>query len=284
MKKIRFPLALLVLAVVALSLPLMASADHSWGNYHWDISTNESIDSPLQIGDQLNGVWDSSLIATSADWNDLGNDPVRTVLFNGIAAGSNTDCSPIIGRVEACNSEYGENGWLGLAQIWVYRGKDGHIAQALVKVNDTYFNTPTYNTPAWRDFVMCQEVGHTFGLGHQDETFDTANLGTCMDYTNDPDGTENGQASNLHPNQHDFDVLYQKYGHLNGVSDGKGGGGTNKPGGGNGGGKGKPAQVPGDDISQWGKAISTDGNGRPNEFELTLRNGDKMITHVLWAN
>ena len=69
-----------------------------------------------------------------------------------------------------------------------------------MKLNDTYFNTSTYNTEAWRNLVSCQEVGHTFGLDHQDENFNNPNLGTCMDYTNDP-------SSNQHPNQHDYDHL-----------------------------------------------------------------------------
>ena len=55
-------------------------------------------------------------------------------------------------------------------------------------MNDSYFNTAKYNTPAWRRLVMCQEVTHDFGLDHQDEIFNNANLGSCMDYTNDPDG------------------------------------------------------------------------------------------------
>ena len=47
---------------------------------------------------------------------------------------------------------------------------------------------------------MCQKVGYTFGLDHQDETFTNANLNTCMDYTNDP-------STNQHPNQHDYGEL-----------------------------------------------------------------------------
>ena len=54
---------------------------------------------------------------------------------------------------------------------------------------------------------MCQEVGHTFGLDHQDENFNNANLGTCMDYTNDP-------STNQHPNKHDYDELITIYSHL----------------------------------------------------------------------
>ena len=50
-----------------------------------------------------------------------------------------------------------------LAQIWV-SGKP--ITQGATKVNNTYFDTPTYDTSAWRNLVMCQEVGHTLGLDH----------------------------------------------------------------------------------------------------------------------
>lgn len=82
-----------------------------------------------------------------------------------------------------------------------------HITQGTVQVNDTYFLTAAYNTPAWRNLVMCQEVGHTLGLDHQDVNFDNANLGTCMDYTRDP-------STNQHPNKHDYDELATIYAHL----------------------------------------------------------------------
>ena len=49
------------------------------------------------------------------------------------------------------------------------------------KVNDFYYAQDFYNNAPWRQLVMCQAVGHIFGLAHQDETFDNANLGTCMD-------------------------------------------------------------------------------------------------------
>ena len=267
MKKIRLPIALIVVAVLALALPLVASADNSWSKYHWDIAT---ADTPLGFGDNLTGVWPSSLAGASSDWN-------ASVIKNQIVSTlSNADCDPVLGRVEACNYAYGENGWLGIAQIWVYRGRDGHIAQGLVKLNDTYFNLDKYDTQSWRDYVMCQEVGHTIGLSHQDEDFYNVNLGTCMDYTGDP----NGSPPNLHPNQHDLNVLTDKYAHLNGTTGGTDDGA--KPGKGNN--KGKKGEAPGQEISQWGKAISTDGKGRPDLFELNLGNGDKVFTHVLWAD
>ena len=275
-KKILIGASIVFLAGALVSV---AYASNSWSKYHWDISSEESMTTPLAFGDNLTtAAWKSSLVEASFDWNE-------SVLKNKVVAGTNTDCNPVLGGVEVCNAEYGDIGWLGIAQVWVYRGRDGHIAQALVKVNDTYFNTPKYDTQAWRDFVVCQEVGHTLGLDHQDESFSNTNLGTCMDYTSDPDGTILGQLDNRHPDQHDYNVLVEKYGHLNGVIDE--GGDKPKKGNGNGGGKSKPAGV-GANIdlnnpSAWGQAIKQDAQGNNSLFERSLGNGQVLITYVIWV-
>ena len=36
--------------------------------------------------------------------------------------------------------------------------------------------------PSGERWSRVQEIGHTFGLDHQDENFSNANLGSCMDY------------------------------------------------------------------------------------------------------
>lgn len=275
---------ILVVASLVLSLGMyvtVASAGNSWGKYHWDISTDESIAYPLELGDNLTTpAWVNSLVGASADWN------LSVLRTQVIAGANNTNCGPTSGRVEVCNGEYGDNGWLGLASIWVTRGRSNHIVQGVVKVNDTYFNTPQYNTPAWRNLVMCQEVGHEFGLAHQDENFTNTNLGTCMDYTNDPDGTLFGELDNQHPNQHDYDEMTEMYAHLN-ETDGDSGGPGN--GGGKGNGKGKKEKPAGvganidlNDPSSWGKAIKQDAQGNNSVFERDLGNGQVLITHVIW--
>ncbi|MGH9153860.1 MAG: hypothetical protein ACRD03_16005, partial [Acidimicrobiales bacterium] len=176
-----------------------AAADHSWGGYHW---ARTSSPFTLKVGDNVSGAWDAHLDVSVADWS------ASTVLDLDKAAGSTNprNCKGVNGRVEVCNARYGNNGWLGVAQI---RASGSHITQGVVKLNDTYFTTPSYDTPAWRNLVMCQEIGHTFGLHHQDEAFGNPNLGTCMDYTGDP-------SSNQHPNQHDYDMLETIYDHLDG--------------------------------------------------------------------
>ena len=126
--KISSRIIFLLVAFFALAFVTLVSANHSWGKYHWDKSTEDSTANPLELGDNLTTPeWDSSLVQTSADWNlsDLKNEVIAG------AGGSN--CDPTSGRVEVCNGEYGDIGWLGIASIWVQRGRSGHIVQGVVK-------------------------------------------------------------------------------------------------------------------------------------------------------
>ena len=278
MKKINLPLAVLVICITG-TYALVANADNAWKKYHWDKSTADSLDYPLALGNNLtplqDSIWDSSLLSSSDDWN-------KSVLLNRIVAGTGKDnCGPVAGGVEVCNGNYKNNGWLGIAYIWATRGKSNHIVQAVVKLNDYYF-VGNRDHVDWRDYVMCQEIGHTFGLDHQDTNFTNANLGTCMDYTNDPDGT-NLDTNNTAPNDHDYDMMTEIYAHLNstdsGDDDGKGKGGGKKSKN-----AGDGAAIDLNNPSAWGQAIGQDASGQNNLFERNLSNGQVLVTHVLWAN
>ena len=268
MKKYRIQVLIVAIAIAILAVPVVASASHQWGKYKW------KSDAPvtLTIGDNVSSTWDAHLDGAIADWNKSS---VLSLSNVDGAANNNVDCIPATGKIEVCASNYGANGWLGLAGIWIAKGKN--ITKGYAKMNDHYFNLAKYNTPAWRQMVMCQEVGHDFGLGHQDVNFDNANLNTCMDYTSNPE-------SNQHPNGHDYDQLLSMY-DGGGDDDGGGGkGGGPPPGKGKNGGA-KPSFAPlSGGNSEWGRAIGQDANGRDNEFELDLGKGNKLITHVLWAN
>ena len=252
---------------VFVSLTAITSARHSWRKYHWARQTNPFT---VKLGDNVSSNWATSLAQTSADWS------LSSVLNTTVVAGgtNGSDCVPTLGRVEVCNAAYGSTGWLGIASIWI---SGFHITQGTAKMNDTYFNTAKYNTSAWRNFVMCQEVGHTFGLDHQDERFTNLNLGSCMDYTNDPSGNAgtNGTLNNEHPNQHDFDQLQTIYSHLD--SSTTVGQSTS----------GMPpamADINLDGPRQWGKVVKTAPNGRSAVYELDFGAGNKVFTFVIWAD
>ena len=140
-------------------------------------------------------------------------------------------------------------------------------------MNDTYFSRSPYNTSAWKQFVVCQEIGHTFGLNHQDEDFTNANLGTCMDYTSDPDGTvaNPDQLSNEHPNTHDYAQLESIYSHLDAINTSKSTTGSAN------------AAVDLNDPSAWGKSIRESSDKKTSVFERDLRKGNKVFTFVIWA-
>jgi len=241
---------MIVLAVQAFAPA--ANASHSWGGYHWARTTSTFT---LELTNNLTSSWQPYLSTTSADWSK------STVLDTTIVAGTTSErrCSPVAGRVKVCNSTYGSNGWLGLATVSV---SGPHITGGSVKMNDSYFNTGSYNTPAWRNLVMCQEVGHTLGLAHQDESSSNANLGTCMDYTNAP-------GTNQHPNKHDYDELESIYSHRDA---------TTTVG---------PAKLATngssvDESDDLGTAIRHASNGRPIVFERDYKDA-KKFTFVTWA-
>ena len=251
-----------------------ASADHSWGSYHWARTSNPFV---LKLGDNVSAQWDAYLATTSFDWS--ASAVLDTAVVTGMA--NPRTCKAVNGRVEVCNSKYGNNGWLGIASIWA---SGSHITKATTKLNDTYFNTAKYNTPAWRQFVMCQEVGHIFGLDHQDEAFDNPNMGTCMDYTSDPDGMVLGQLDNQHPNAHDYEELEIIYGHLDTINTILSNAFSN-----NAlalGLAGKEAKEDGDDVdtsnlSEWGQVVRESSNGRSSLHERDLGNGKKLFTFVI---
>lgn len=239
-----------VLAVTAASTGT-ASATHAWGSYHWARQSNPFT---LSVGDNVSSAWDAYLDTSNAQWSQ------STVLNLVKTPGATTpkQCRASLGRVEVCNASYGRNGWLGLASISVTGGT--HITQGTVKLNDTYFAMPQYNTPDERAHVMCQEVGHTLGLGHTSE--DGSSQQTCMDYSQDPSSTA--------PNAHDYAQLETIYAHLDSTTTV---GATS----------GKRAPQVGNDRSSWGREVDRSADGTHSTFVREFAGGATVVTEVVWA-
>jgi len=195
-------LTLAASSVLAAGWAGTAAAGHAWGGYHWARTANPFT---VPLGDNVNDTayssWNAALNEASVDWT------LSSVLDSPVTpgqAGNAKRCAAKNGRIEVCNSRYGPNGWLGLAQIWT---SGSHIVKATSKMNDTYFDSAAYDYTAERH-VMCQEIGHGYGLHHQDES--GADLNTCMDYSNALD--------NPSPNAHDYAQLETIYGHVDATS------------------------------------------------------------------
>ncbi len=244
-----------VLLLVAGATPAFAA--HSWGGYHWARTANPFT---LKLGDNVSGLWDSMLVTASSDWSR------STVLDTTVVAGGTSprSCRPTSGRVEVCSARYGNTGWLGLAQIWITGGV--HITQGVVKNNDYYFGGSTYqyNNTAEMQHVICQEVGHTFGLDHQSTS--GASLGTCMDYYKNTSASDTQSTS---PNQHDYDELAAIYAHLDGSTTIRA-----APSG------AAPIRTPGADAN--GTPIGASA-ARGSWYLQDLGGGSFLLTHVYWA-
>lgn len=257
------PLAVLsVVVAILVGTAGPAEATHAWSTYHW-----ATIATPftLQLGDNMTAPdWKSYLGTASTDWSSTANaNPLRTTI---VAGAGKKRCGAVSGRVEVCNGTYGQNGWLGLAQIWL---SNGHIVQGTTKMNDSYFNQAYYNNPNEKLHVVCQEVGHTFGLDHQ--STDGGSLNTCMDYFSNT-GANAGSTASTHPNAHDYGQLAVIYNHTDGYNSYT-----------------LSAAAP---VSGLGGAAGADGHGTPagasktrgNWYVQDLGNGRALVTHIYWAD
>ena len=203
-----------------------ASADHSWASYHWALSEqNQRFDVLTALSRPH---WDSLVSAAVADWDGSDADAAGfTDYLNPVRVGdsgmSARKCDPISGKIHVCSDSYGFRGWLGIATVWA---SGSHIVQATTKLNDSYHDSGAYSSTTWRALVACQEIGHDFGLGHQDEDFNSDVTESCMDYTNIPAGNEN-------PDDHDYEqlqIIYDAhFAETGGGGDGGGGGGKGPP-------------------------------------------------------
>jgi hypothetical protein len=199
---------IILAAVIALAGTMASPAaalTQSWNGWKWART------GPLEIslGGNLSPAWMPYLAPAAAAWSLANNIDFNVTAGKSIAPA----CSAVYATVQVCNGNYGATGWIGYANVWL---SGGFIVQGTVKLNDYYFGVARYNTTAWRNMTICQEIGHTLGLAHTNTVKTNANTGSCMDYSNDPSGTlgTNGTLANVAPNSVDYAALDGIYANL----------------------------------------------------------------------
>ena len=138
-------------------------------------------------------------------------------------------------------------------------------------MNDTYFNAAKYNNSDEREYVMCQEVAHTFGLDQQ--STDGSSQNSCMYYVSNT-GANATSTLSTKPNAHDFDELRTIYSHV--VSTTTVAALTAQA-------AATDVDIDDDDPNRWGQLVSQSQNGRSFKYERFNRDGWITATHVYWT-
>eukprot|EP01006_Ploeotia_vitrea_P063329 TRINITY_DN85333_c0_g1_i1.p1 TRINITY_DN85333_c0_g1~~TRINITY_DN85333_c0_g1_i1.p1 ORF type:complete len:311 (-),score=26.59 TRINITY_DN85333_c0_g1_i1:146-1078(-) len=214
-----------------LVLVCVASANHQWGNYRMPCQNNALVvkiadchstgtfSLPRNPGDssQITTTWSALLAEVVARWNSIPNIPEgyvsggQALPFPWNSASTSpakasfevVPCDTSGAQVESFDRDLGANsGYLGYAQVRTYKRPKGVISSAISVMNTGYIGVDyEFSSIRGLQHVLCQEIGHTFGLDHQSES--GADWNSCMDYSRDLD--------NPYPNVHDRELLDQMY-------------------------------------------------------------------------
>jgi len=162
----------------------------------WEVEPDED-KLTLRVLGALDAEWLDSFDLAVRQWDD-GN-PDALDLFTEMI-GTDVPCTLVGGSLKVCNGEYGKDtGWYGINAVLT---RKGFIRASAARLNDSLLRGAKGDR---RQYTICHEMGHGFGLSHTDENFLNRNLGNCMDYTNNPKG-------NTAPDTSNFEALFQMYG------------------------------------------------------------------------
>lgn len=148
----------------------------------------------------LDDKWQSTFSRAVMDWNKGSSSVAKSVSIMEEAGTYDPNCKAPENKIMVCNGDYGETKWRGITEST--EDFQGLIYSTTARMNEYYLLN--MDSGAWL-YTMCHELGHTIGLAHTDENFNNADLGDCMDYTNN-------LGTNAKPTSLNFQKLFALYG------------------------------------------------------------------------
>ncbi|NQZ89140.1 MAG: hypothetical protein HRT54_16305 [Colwellia sp.] len=203
--KIKHLISILIVIIGTVAISFSVNATHEWADHHWARTSNPL---PLQIVRSITVDWENEFSLSTEYPSNAQSWAYSAVLELDVVDGDTggklrKQCPMILGKIRVCNARYG-GAWLGMATIGL--DTNGHIDQGTAQVND-FFSNYWNSKPQEKYHVMCQEIGHLFGLGHT--SVNGTSQGTCMDYS---DSSQYNESQ--YPNIHDFGMLAGIYSHM----------------------------------------------------------------------
>jgi hypothetical protein len=151
----------------------------------------------LTVQNGCSSDWDVYFTQAIADWNLSDSLELTTTKLES----QDLECTAKRGKMIVCNNYYGKTGWTGLNEVYFEGSK---IAASVAKMNESYLENADASE---RQYVMCHECGHGFGLPHRDERINNPDIGSCLDYTTKFE-------VNKQPDEVDYQNLRNVYGIL----------------------------------------------------------------------
>jgi hypothetical protein len=152
----------------------------------------------LELLNALDDSWQTYFEQAVSDW-ESGSPDALSLTTSKVTAES--ECKQVDGVMKVCNGDYGDTGWRGINEVLL--NANNRIVSSAAKMNEYYLTSSTSSND--KQYTMCHEIGHGFGLPHTDENFLNAALGDCLDYSSNV-------AKNLKPGQVNYDKLVVAYG------------------------------------------------------------------------
>ncbi|CAB9522162.1 expressed unknown protein [Seminavis robusta] len=153
----------------------------------------------LTLQNALDDAWQTEFEAAVDDWKESAALALSTERVD-----VDHTCARVTGVMVVCNGNFGETGWVGINEVELEfkgSGDPGVIVSSVAKMNEFYLNHADYYH---RQYTMCHEIGHGFGLPHTDENPNNQDQGNCLDYTVTP-------RNNMHPGDVNMNRLLSMY-------------------------------------------------------------------------
>ena len=154
----------------------------------------------LTIANALDERWHGYFNLAVQQWDN--GDPDALTL-SSTTRSYEYECEPERSLLKVCNGDYGNEPWRGINKILL---SNGYIIASAARMNEYHL---ARSSDDQKQYTMCHEIGHGFGLPHTDENFNNRDLGNCMDYTSNP-------RANKQPSVDNFNFLVQLYGTVDG--------------------------------------------------------------------